>query len=248
MNDNFYKDRYKATQLSVENIKIVEIRELYQLCKIRENSETSGSIKIRDCIEPLGDLIEQDYLDYVVFYHDESCNVQKLKSLIDEYKKEAVCVIGCCSNQTENSSLFSEIKNSFDIYCSHPCSQEDLENLLDLLLSVQTGYTHGFPEDIKDFRQTETYNFFSIKYSTCSNMNELSKTFTKLIYENNNNSEPCSFRKRYYLSIFCNEDKSNSEKVYYFLRNYEYKNDETLIYTMVEDNAINNPKLIVLCS
>ena len=248
MDAHIYKDRFKVTQHSVENIKIVEIRELYQLCKIRENSETSGSIKIRDCIEPLGDLIEQDYLDYVVFYHDESCNVQKLKSLIDEYKKEAVCVIGCCSNQTETSSLFSEIKNSFDIYCSHPCSQEDLENLINLLLSVQTGETHGFPEDIKDFRQTETYNFFSIKYTTCSNMNELSKTFTKLIYENNNNSEPCSFRKRYYLSIFCNEDKSNSEKVYYFLRNYEYKNDETLIYTMVEDNAFDNPKLIVLCS
>ena len=248
MDEHIYKDRFKVTQLTVENIKIVEIRELYQLCKIRENSETSGSIKIRDCIEPLGDLIEQDYLDYVVIYHDESCDTQKLKSLIDEYKKEAVCVIGCCSNQTETSSLFSEIKNSFDIYCSHPCSQEDLENLINLLLSVQTGETHGFPEDIKDFRQTETYNFFSIKYTTCSNMNELSKTFTKLIYENNNNSEPCSFRKRYYLSIFCNEDKSNSEKVDYFLRNYEYKNDETLIYTMVEDNALDNPKLIVLCS
>jgi hypothetical protein len=79
-------------------------------------------------------------------------------------------------------------------------------------------------------------------------MNELSKPFTELIYENNNNSESCSFRKRYYLSIFFNEDKSNSEKVDNFLRNYEYKNDETLMYTMVEDNSFDNPKLIVLCS
>jgi hypothetical protein len=247
MNHNFYKDRYKATQLSVENIKIVEIRELSHLFKVKENFNTNGPIKIQDIVESVDDTIEEEYLHYVIIYHDNSCNTEKLKSLIDEYKKEAICVIGC-SNQTETSSSFSEIKNSFDLYCSHPCSQEDLENLLDLLLSVQTGYTHGFPEDIKDFRQTETYNFFSIKYSTCSNMNELSKTFTKLIYENNNNSESCSFRKRYYLSIFCNEDKSNSEKVDNFLRNYEYKNDETLMYTMVEDNSFDNPKLIVLCS
>ena len=30
MNDNFYKDSYKVTQHSVENIKIVEIREFNQ--------------------------------------------------------------------------------------------------------------------------------------------------------------------------------------------------------------------------
>ena len=248
MDEHIYNYRFKVTQHSVENIKIVEIREFNHLIKVKENFNTNGPIKIQDYVESIEDTIEEKYLHYVVIYHDESCDPQKLKSLIDEYKKEAICVIGCCSNQTETSSLPAETKNSFDLYCSHPCSEEDLENLLDLLLSVQTGYTHGFPEDIKDFRQTETNNFFSIKYATCSNMNELSKTFTKLIYENNNNSESCSFRKRYYLSIFCNEDKSNSEKVDNFLRNYEYKNDETLMYTMVEDNSFDNPKLIVLCS
>ena len=248
MDEHIYKDRFKVTQHSVENIKIVEIWELSHFFKVKENFDTNGTIKIQDIVESVDDTIEEEYLHYVIIYHDNSCNTEKLKSLIDEYKKEAICVIGCCSNQTETSSSFSKIKNSFDLYCSHPCSQEDLENLINLLLSLQTGYTHGFPEDIKDFRQTETYNFFSIKYTTCSNMNELSKTFTKLIYENNNNSEPCSFRKRYYLSIFCKEDKSNSEKVDNFLRNYEYKNDETLMYTMVEDNSFDNPKLIVLCS
>lgn len=247
MNDNFYKDKYKVTQHSVENIKIVEIRELYQLFKIRENSDTSGSIKIRDCIEPLGDLIEQDYLDYVVFYHDESCNVQKLKSLIDEYKKEAVCVIGCCSNQTENSSLTAEEKNLFDLYCSHPCSENDLENLIELLLSVQTGLTHGFPEDIKDFHINETNNFFSIKYATCSNMNELSKTFIKLISEKNFDSEPLAFKK-YFLSVFCKEDESNLINVDKFLRNRKFEDDELLMYTVIEDDSFDNQKIVVLCS
>lgn len=247
MNHNFYKDRYKATQLSVENIKIVEIRELYQLFKIRENSETSGSIKIRDCIEPLGDLIEQDYLDYVVFYHDESCNAQKLKSLIEEYKKEAVCVIGCCSNQTENSSLTAKEKNLFDLYCSHPCSENDLENLIELLLSVRTGFTHGFPENIKELRIDETNNLFSIKYATFSDINEIAQKYTKLISEKNFDSEPVKF-KNYFLSIFCKKDDSNLINIDKFLRNRKFEDDELLMYTVIEDDSFDNQKIVVLCS
>ena len=248
MNDNFYKDSYKATQLSVENIKIVEIRELYQLCKIRENSETSGSIKIRDCIEPLGDLIEQDYLDYVVIYHDESCNSQKLKSLIDEYKnKKTVCVIGCCSNQTENSSLTAEEKNLFDLYCSHPCSENDLENLIELLLSVRTGFTHGFPENIKELRINETNNLFSIKYATFSDINEIAQKYKKLISEKNFDSEPVAF-KNYFLSIFCKKDDSNLINVDKFLRNRKFEDDELLMYTVIEDDSFDNQKIVVLCS
>ena len=247
MDEHIYNYRFKVTQHSVENIKIVEIREFNHLIKVKENFNTNGPIKIQDYVESIEDTIEEEYLHYVVIYHDESCNTEKLKSLIDEYKKEAICVIGCCSNQTENSSLFSEIKNSFDLYCSHPCSENDLENLINLLLSVQTGYTHGFPEDIKDFRQTETYNFFSIKYSTCSNMNELSKTFTKLIYEKNFDSELLAFKK-YFLSVFCKEDESNLKNLDYFLRNHKFENDETLLFTMLEDDSFENLKIIVLCS
>ena len=57
MNENIYKVRYKVTQHSVENIQIVEIQE-----------------------------IGYEYFDYVVIRHDESCDAQILKSLIDEYK------------------------------------------------------------------------------------------------------------------------------------------------------------------
>ena len=247
MNDNFYKDSYKVTQHSVENIKIVEIREFNHLMKVKENFNTNGPIKIQDYVESIEDTIEEEYLHYVVIYHDGSCDPQKLKSLIDEYKKEAICVIGCYSNQTENSSLPTETKNSFDLYCSHPCSEEDLENLLDLLLSVQTGLTHGFPEDIKDFRINETNNFFSIKYATCSNMNELSKTFIKLINEKNFDSEPLVFKK-YFLSIFCKKDDSNLINVDKFLRNRKFEDDELLMYTVIEDDSFDNQKIVVLCS
>ena len=211
MDEHIYKDRYKATQLSVENIKIVEIQE-----------------------------VGYEYLDYAVIYHDESCDSQKLKSLIDEYKsKKTVCVIGCSSNQIEKSSLPTEIKNSFDLYCSHPVSVEDLENLVDLLLSVRTGLTHGDPQDIKNFRKDETNNSFSIKASTCTNINELPQFFT--------NSEPFKFN-RYFLSIFCKEEDSNIQNIDYVLQNLELKNDEELMFTMIEDNSFDKLKIIVLCS
>lgn len=222
MNDNFYKDSYKATQLSLENIKLIEIQELHH------------------------DL-EQDYLDYVVFYHDESCNAQKLKSLIEEYKKEAVCVIGCCSNQTENSSLTAEEKNLFDLYCSHPCSENDLENLIELLLSVRTGFTHGFPENIKELRINETNNLFSIKYATFSDINEIAQKYKKLISEKNFDSEPVKF-KNYFLSIFCEKDDSNLINVDKFLRNRNFEDDELLMYTVIEDDSFDNQKIVVLCS
>lgn len=247
MNEHIYNYRFKVTQHSVENIKIVEIREFNHLMKVKENFNTNGPIKIQDYVESVEDTIEEEYLHYVIIYHDETCKPEKLKSLIDEYKKEAICVIGCCSNQTENSSLPAETKNSFDLYCSHPCSEEDLENLLDLLLSVQTGLTHGFPEDIKDFRINETNNFFSIKYATCSNMNELSKTFIKLISEKNFDSEPVAF-KNYFLSIFCKKDDSNLINVDKFLRNRKFEDDELLMYTVIEDDSFDNQKIVVLCS
>ena len=211
MDEYIYKDSYKVTQHSLEKIKIVEIQE-----------------------------VGYEYLDYAVIYHDESCDSEKLKSLINEYKsKKTVCVIGCCSNQIEKSSLTAEIKNSFDLYCSHPCSEEDLENLVDLLLSVRTGLTHGDPQDIILFRKNETNNSFSIKTSTCSNINELPQFFR--------NSEPFKFNK-YFLSIFCKEEDSNIQNIDYVLQNLELKNDEELMFTMIEDNSFDKVKIIVLCS
>lgn len=211
MDEHIYKDSYKVTQHSLEKIKIVEIQE-----------------------------VGYEYLDYAVIYHDESCNSQKLKSLINEYKsKKTVCVIGCCSNQIEKSSLTAEIKNSFDLYCSHPVSEENLENLVDLLLSVRTGLTHGDPQDIKNFRKDETNNLFSIKASTCSNINELPQFFS--------NSEPFKFN-RYFLSIFCKEEDSNIQNIANSLHKLELKNDKELMFTMIEDNSFDKVKIIVLCS
>ena len=211
MDEHIYKDSYKVTQHSLEKIKIVEIQE-----------------------------VGYEYLDYAVIYHDESCDSQKLKSLINEYKnKKTVCVIGCCSNQTEKSSLTAEEKNSFDLYCSHPVSEEDLENLVDLLISVRTGLTHGDPQDIIHFRKNETNNSFSIKGATCSNINELPQFLS--------NSEPFKFN-RYFLSIFCKEEDSNIQNIDYVLQNLELKNDEELMFTMIEDNSFDKVKIIVLCS
>ena len=212
MNENIYKDRYNVTQHLIENIRIVEIQEF-----------------------------GYDFLDYVVIYHNECCNVQKLKSLIDDYKdKKAVCVIGCCSNQTENLSLTAETKNYFDLYCSHLCTEKDLENLVDLLLSVRTGLTHGDPYDIKHFRKDETNNLFSIKYTSYSKKNELTQFFVNLNNEKNFNS--------FYLSFFCKEEypiMNNISDIIF--RTCEFENKE-LMSTVVEDNSFDNPKIIVLCS
>ena len=127
----------------------------------------------------------------------------------------------------------------FDLYCSHPVSEEDLENLVDLLISVRTGLTHGDPQDIKHFRKDETNNLFSLKNATCSNINELPKIFA--------NSEPYQFH-RYFLSIFCKQEDSNIQNIDYVLQNLELKNDEELMFTMIEDNSFDNVKIIVLCS
>ena len=182
-----------------------------------------------------------DFLDYVVIYHDEVCNAQKLKSLIDDYKnKETICVIGCCSNQTENLSLTAETKNSFDLYCSHLCTENDLENLVDLLLSVRTGLTHGDPYDIKHFRKDETNNSFSIKYTSYSKKNELTQFFVNLNNEKNFNS--------FYLSFFCKDEYPIMNNVSdIILQTFKFENNE-LLSTVVEDNSFDNPKIIVLYS
>lgn len=212
MNENIYKDRYNVTQHLIENIRIVEIQEF-----------------------------GYDFLDYVVIYHDEFCNAQKLKSLIDDYKnKGTICVIGCCSNQTENLSLTAETKNSFDLYCSHLCTENDLENLVDLLLSVRTGLTHGDPYGIKHFRKDETNNSFSIKYTSYSNKNELTQFFVNLNNEKNFNS--------FYLSFFCKDEypiMNNISDIIF--QTFKFENNE-LLSTVVEDNSFDNPKIIVLCS
>lgn len=212
MNENIYKDRYNVTQHLMENIRIVEIQEF-----------------------------GYDFLDYVVIYHDEVCNAQKLKSLIDDYKnKETICVIGCCSNQTENLSLTAETKNSFDLYCSHLCTENDLENLVDLLLSVRTGLTHGDPYDIKHFRKDETNNSFSIKYTSYSKKNELTQFFVNLNNEKNFNS--------FYLSFFCKDEYPIMNNVSdIILQTFKFENNE-LLSTVVEDNSFDNPKIIVLYS
>ena len=212
MNENIYKDRYNVTQHLMENIRIVEIQEF-----------------------------GYDFLDYVVIYHDEFCNAQKLKSLIDDYKnRETICVIGCCSNQTENLSLTAETKNSFDLYCSHLCTENDLENLVDLLLSVRTGLTHGDPYDIKHFRKDETNNSFSIKYTSYSKKNELTQFFVNLNNEKNFNS--------FYLSFFCKDEYPIMNNVSdIILQTFKFENNE-LLSTVVEDNSFDNPKIIVLYS
>ena len=212
MNENIYKVRYKVTQHSVENIKIIEIQEF-----------------------------GYDFLDYVVIYHNECCNVQKLKSLIDDYKdKKAVCVIGYCSNQTENLSLTAEIKNSFDLYSSHLCTEKDLESLVDLLLSVRTGLSHGDPTDIKHFRKDETNNSFSIKYTSYSNIKELTPFFVNLNNEKNFNS--------FYLSFLCKDEYPCMNDISdIVLQTFEFENKE-LMSTVLEDNYLDNPKIIVLCS
>ena len=101
-----------------------------------------------------------------------------------EYKKKnTVCVIGCSSSQKENL-LNEEIKNYFDLFCSHVCLQNDFDTLIELLISVRTGFTHGDPQDIKNFRKSETENLFLIKFATGSNLNEARKNILELIKEN----------------------------------------------------------------
>ena len=158
-----------------------------------------------------------------------------------------MCVIGCSSNQIENSLLTTEEKNLFDLYCSHPCSENDLENLIELLLSVRTGISHCDPEDIKALRIDETNNLFSIKYATFSDINEIAQKYTKLISEKNFDSEPVKF-KNYFLSIFCKKDDSNLINVDKFLRNRNFEDDELLMYTVIEDDSFDNQKIVVLCS
>ena len=78
-------------------------------------------------------------------------------------------------------------------------------------------------------------------------MNELSKTFIKLISEKNFDSEPVAF-KNYFLSIFCKKDDSNLINVDKFLRNRKFEDDELLMYTVIEDDSFDNQKIVVLCS
>ena len=126
MQNSIYQDRYKVTQHLIDNLTIVEIQEI-------------------GC----------DYLDYVVIYCNEDWDCKKIKSLVDEYKKKnTVCVIGCSSSQKENL-LNEEIKNYFDLFCSHVCLQNDFDALIELLISVRTGFTHGDPQDIINFRKSE---------------------------------------------------------------------------------------------
>lgn len=61
-------------------------------------------------------------------------------------------------------------------------------------------------------------------------------------------SDFCTKLFRVYLYSFCKEDKSNLKNLDYFLRNHKFENDETLLFTMVEDNSFENLKIIVLCS
>lgn len=115
------------------------------------------------------------------------------------------------------------------------------------MLSVRTGFTHGFPENIKELRINETNNLFSIKYATFSDINEIAQKYKKLISEKNFESEPVTF-KNYFLSIFCKKDDSNLINVDKFLRNRKFEDDELLMYTVIEDDSFDNQKIVVLCS
>ena len=216
MQNSIYQDRYKVTQHSVDKIKITEIQE-----------------------------VECDYLDYVVICYDESCMEQKIKSLVDEYKdKNTVCVIGCSSSQKENL-LNEEIKNYFDLFCSHVCLQNDFDTLIELLISVRTGFTHCDPQDIKNFRKSEIENLFLIKFATGSNLNEARKNILELIKENK--QKDFSFQN-IYVSVLSNQsDLCELENLLSSI-NQEFENDISVMYTTIENDSFDFTKIILLCS
>ena len=178
-----------------------------------------------------------DYLDYVVIY---DC-LDNAKLLIEEYKnKKTVCIIGC----SENPDLVDDdTKLSYDLYCSHPCSEEDLESLVDFLLSVRTGDTHGDPEDVKQFRISDTNNAFSIKHFNGANLKKITKNLTKLI---NENTAQHSSYQNIYASIFSKkiklEEVDNLLSVIY----QEFGNEISLLFTTVEDKSSTSTKIIFL--
>jgi hypothetical protein len=216
MQNSIYQDRYKVTQHLIDNLTIVEIQEI-------------------GC----------DYLDYVVICYDESCMEQKVKSLIDEYKKKnTVCVIGCISSQKENI-LNEENKNSFDLFCSHFCSQKEIDTLIELLISVRTGFTHGDPQDIKNFRKSEIENLFSIKFATGLNLNEARKNILELIKENK--QKDFSFQN-IYVSVLSNQsDLCELENLLSSI-NQEFENDISVMYTTIENDSFDFTKIILLGS
>lgn len=213
MQNSIYQDRYKVTQHLVDEINITEIQE-----------------------------VGFDYLDYVVICYDESCEEQKIKSLVDEYKnKNTVCVVGCCSSQNEKL-LDDEIKNSFDLFCSHSCSQKEIDTLIELLISVRTGFTHGDPQEIKNFRKSEIDNLFSIKFATGSNINEVTKNIIELITEKDFSVQ------NIFVSIFANQSNLNDlENLFSSIKN-KFENEISLMYTIVEDVSFDFTKIILLCS
>lgn len=216
MQNSIYQDRYKVTQHLIDNLTIVEIQEI-------------------GC----------DYLDYVVICYDESCMEQKIKSLVDEYKdKNTVCVIGCSSSQKENL-LNEEIKNYFDLFCSHVCLQNDFDTLIELLISVRTGFTHCDPQDIKNFRKSEIENLFLIKFATGSNLNEARKNILELIKENK--QKDFSFQN-IYVSVLSNQsDLCELENLLSSI-NQEFENDISVMYTTIENDSFDFTKIILLCS
>lgn len=214
MQNSIYQDRYKVTQHLIDNLTIVEIQEI-------------------GC----------DYLDYVVICYDESCEEQKIKSLVDEYKeKNTVCVIGCSSSQKENL-LNEKNKNSFDLFCSHFCSQKEIDALIELLISVRTGFTHGDPQDIKNFRKSEIENLFSIKFATGLNLNEAIKNILDLIKENK--QKDFSF-ENIYVSVLSNQSDLCELENLLSPINQEFENDISVMYTTIENDLFDFTKIILL--
>lgn len=174
-----------------------------------------------------------DYLDYVVIY---DC-LDNAKSLIEEYKnKKTVCIIGCSENP---DLVVNDTKLSYDLYCSHPCSEEDLESLVDFLLSVRTGDTHGDPEDVKQFRISDTNNAFSIKNFNGANLKKITKNLTKLINENTS-------YQNIYASIFSKKIKLEEVENLLSAIYQEFGDEISLLFTTVEDKSSSSTKIIFL--
>ena len=180
-----------------------------------------------------------DYLDYVVIY---DC-LDNAKSLIEEYKnKKTVCIIGCCENP---DLVDDDTKLSYDLYCSHPCSEEDLESLVDFLLSVRTGDTHGDPEDVKQFRISDTNNSFSINFVSGANLKEITKNLKKLI---NEDSAQYSSYQNIYVSFFSKKNKLKEVDNLLSTIYQEFGDEISLLFTTVEDESSDSAKIIFLCS
>ena len=117
--------------------------------------------------------------------------------------------------------------------------------MIELLISVRTGFTHCDPQDIKNFRKSEIENLFLIKFATGSNLNEARKNILELIKENK--QKDFSFQN-IYVSVLSNQsDLCELENLLSSI-NQEFENDISVMYTTIENDSFDFTKIILLCS